>query len=110
MLGTRGSFLTSPCGERKQEAFSLGALLKEEWLEEKTGLYRWGTPEGRGKWAHSCAPPHPMDLCGCLNLKVLKSLSWNSVLASYPRMSFILRSLSLGDLQFPSVCMLFREQ
>lgn len=53
---------------------------------------------------------HPMDLCGCLNLKVLKSLAWNSVLASYPRMSFILRSLSLGDLQFPSVCMLFREQ
>lgn len=35
MLGTRGSFLTSPCGERKQEPFSLGGLLKEEWLERE---------------------------------------------------------------------------
>lgn len=42
MLGTRGSFLTSPCGERKQEAFSLGALLKEEWLERED----WALPLG----------------------------------------------------------------
>lgn len=57
-----------------------------------------------------CTHPPPMDLCGCRNLKVLKPLAWNSVFASYPRMSFILRNLSLGDLQFPSICMLFREQ